>query len=252
LAKREPVLQSKPNYQLQPGKVVPESFRLPSISGSSNVRLRFGDCFLDTGVRELRRAGQIVPLSPKAFRLLEVLTTRRPNAVSQDELRTLLWPDTMMGGTTLARLVSDMRSAIGDEGGSKELVRTVHRFGYAFCGRAVEEPAPATTSLRTSGCAIQWGAQIVPLAPGENVIGRSPDALISVASPKVSRRHARILVSDERATIEDLGSRNGTYVGELKIDACVELKHGDRIGIGPAMLIFCAPGDEAATVTSNN
>ena len=212
------------------------------------MRLRFGDCVLDTGVRELKRAGSAVPLSPKAFRLLEVLAERRPAAVSQDELRTLLWPDTMMGGTTLARLVSDVRTAIGDDGGSGELIRTVHRFGYAFSGTTAEEPTTTAKGSMT-GCTVQWGAQLVPLAPGDNIIGRSPDALITIASPKVSRRHASILVAGERVTIEDLGSRNGTYVGEQKIESRVDLKSGDRIGVGPAMLIFYESGDDAVTAT---
>jgi DNA-binding winged helix-turn-helix (wHTH) protein len=213
------------------------------------VRLRFGDCLLDTSVRELQRRGKAVPLSPKAFRLLEVLAERRPTAVSQDELRTLLWPDTMMGGTTLARLVSDVRTAIGDNGReSGELIRTVHRFGYAFSGTATEE-ITAAPNVSMTGYAVQWGAQLVPLATGENVIGRSPDALITIASPKVSRRHASIHVASKRVSIEDLGSRNGTYVGERKIALRVDLKHGDRIGIGPAMLIFYASSDDAATAT---
>lgn len=210
------------------------------------MRLRFGDCLLDTDVRELTRSGQMVPLSPKAFHLLELLAARRPSAVSQTDLRKELWPDTMMGGTTIARLVSEVRTAIGDEAGSGELIRTVHRFGYAFSGAATEETSSGATAFRTTGYAIQWGTQLVPLAPGENVIGRAADVLISVASSKVSRRHARILVISRRAT-EDLGSRNGTYINEQRINTSVELKHGDRIMIGPAMLIFCVSGDDGAT-----
>lgn len=208
------------------------------------MRLRFGDCLLDTSVRDLKRDGETVPLSPKAFRLLEVLAERRPSAVSQEELRSVLWPDTA-GGTTLARLVSEVRTAIGDGGGSGEAIRTVHRFGYAFAAAATDQ----TRGAGTAGCAIQWGSQLVALTAGENIIGRSPDALINVASPKVSRRHARILVAGDRATLEDLGSRNGTYLGEQLITARVDLKQGDRIGIGPAMLIFYACSDDAVTAT---
>jgi hypothetical protein len=159
----------------------------------------------------------------------------------------VLWPD-LAGGTTLARLISDLRTAIGDSGTSGKLIRTVRRFGYAFSAAATDE----TRAAGTAGCAIQWGSQLVPLAAGENIIGRSPDALISVASAKVSRRHARILVAGERATLEDLGSRNGTYLGEQKITARVDLKQGDRIGIGPAMLIFYACGDDAVTATQTS
>ncbi|HEU4433121.1 MAG TPA: winged helix-turn-helix domain-containing protein, partial [Pyrinomonadaceae bacterium] len=135
------------------------------------MRLRFRDCVLDTGVRTLARSEQPVPLSPKAFHLLEVLAERRPNAVSQDDLRKELWPDTVMGGTTIARLVSELRAAIGDDR-HEPIIRTVHRFGYAFAELATEEhvgPAAVIASF-----AIQWGSQLVPLCAGENLIGRSP------------------------------------------------------------------------------
>ena len=87
----------------------------------------------------------------------------------------------------------------------------------------------------------------MPLAAGENVIGRATDGLITLPSSKVSRRHARIVVSNGRVVLEDLGSRNGTYLGDRRIDSAVELKNGDRIGIGPALLIFCAAADDALT-----
>jgi pSer/pThr/pTyr-binding forkhead associated (FHA) protein len=87
----------------------------------------------------------------------------------------------------------------------------------------------------------------VPLASGENVIGRATDGLITLPSTKVSRRHARIVVCNERVILEDLGSRNGTYVGDRRIESAVELKNGDRIGIGSALLIFCAAADDALT-----
>jgi DNA-binding winged helix-turn-helix (wHTH) protein len=208
------------------------------------VRVRFGDCVLDTGIRTLTREGIDVALSPKAFRLLEILVEQRPNAVSHADLREKLWPDTAMGGTTLARLISEVRAAIGDRDDGDPVVRTVHRFGYAFSGHAREDDGKAP---EVSRCAIRWGSQLVPLALGENVIGRATDVLITLPSTKVSRHHARILVADGRVILEDLGSRNGTYVGERRIDSAVELKNGDRIGIGPALLIFCAAGDDALT-----
>lgn len=204
------------------------------------MRLRFRHCVLDTGVRVLTRNGKEVSLSPKAFKLLEALALERPDAVSHDDLRRRLWPDTVSGGTTLARLVSDVRAAIGDSNQDDPVLRTVQRFGYAFAA-AVTEDAPA--SLTPGRCALRWGSQLVSLALGENVIGRAPDALIALPSSKVSRRHARITVSEGRAVVEDLGSRNGTYVGTRRLDHAVELKNGDRIGIGPALLIFCASPD---------
>jgi len=199
------------------------------------VRFRFGDCVLDTDQRELTRAGRAVPLLPKVFRLLEVLVERRPRVVALSDLRALLWADALVGGTRVARLVNELRTAIGDDTRPARFIRTVHRFGYAFCGELSEE-APAAAAA--AGCALEWGVRLVPLAGGENVIGRAADALISVASSRVSRRHARILVADGRAILEDLGSKNGTYLEDSRIEASQELKHGDCITVGPVRLIF--------------
>lgn len=209
------------------------------------MRLRFGECVLDTYVHLLTRAGRTVALSPKAFGLLAALAERRPNVVTRAELRRLVWPEAVSGGTTIARVVNEVRVAVGDTAARGDVIRTVTRVGYAFSATAVEETAPAVRRR----CALQWGDRHVPLAPGENVIGRAADALISVASSKVSRRHARILVEEDRATLEDLGSKNGTFLGERRLDAPVELRHGNRIVIGPVHLVFRVSIAEDVTST---
>src|SRR6266705_707260 len=209
------------------------------------MRLRFGNCVLDSELHELTCEGRPVDLSPKAFRVLEALAERRPGVVAHADLRGLVWPDTTAGGTTLARLVNEVRGAIGDPARRPRFIRTVPRVGYAFAGPASDEPRTGPSA--SPRCALQWGLRQVPLAPGENVIGRAADALISVASPKVSRRHARILVAEGQATLEDLGSRNGTYLGERRIEAPTELKHGDLIRIGPVLLMFRVSNAEEST-----
>ena len=50
---------------------------------------------------------------------------------------------------------------------------------------------------------------------------------------RVSRQHARITVAEGRATLEDLGSKNGTFVGDRRIETPIELHDGDEIGVGP-------------------
>jgi DNA-binding winged helix-turn-helix (wHTH) protein len=207
----------------------------------------FGDCVVDTDRRELTKAGGAVSLQPKGFRLLEVLLERWPRAVSQQELRTLLWPDTASGGTRVARVVNEVRQALGDVKKPHRLIRTVHRFGYAFCGALEQLGGTASADARVY--ALQWGIQQVPLGPGENVIGRAADALINVASLKVSRRHARIVVEGGRAVLEDLGSRNGTYVDERRIEGPVELRGGEHITVGPVLLIFRNAESDAAEST---
>src|SRR5205085_7546304 len=87
-------------------------------------------------------------------------------------------------------------------------------------------------------CHVLYGLQDFILARGENIIGRSADAAVRIRSDEVSRRHARIVVSAEGATIEDLGSRNGTLVRGRRIERPFDLQDGDEIQIGSVVLVF--------------
>src|SRR5262249_1771938 len=76
------------------------------------------------------------------------------------------------------------------------------------------------------------------LEPGETLIGRDPGASLYIDDPSVSRRHARILVTGESATLEDLGSKNGTHLGDRRVDAPLPLDDGARIRVGGVALTF--------------
>ena len=76
------------------------------------------------------------------------------------------------------------------------------------------------------------------------MIGRDPDVEIFLNSAGVSRHHARIRISEGRATIEDLGSKNGTFVGDQRVEGLRSLGDGDIIGVGSVKLtlrIFQTP-----------
>jgi FHA domain len=70
------------------------------------------------------------------------------------------------------------------------------------------------------------------LSPGQFLIGRSTDCQLSVDDPLVSRRHARLLVTDEAVYVEDLGSRNGVLVDGVRIDGRYRLRDGSRVTVG--------------------
>ena len=70
------------------------------------------------------------------------------------------------------------------------------------------------------------------------MIGRAPDADVSLGSSSVSRRHARITVARHQATVEDLGSKNGTWVRGRRISAPIALEDGDRLRFGSAAVTF--------------
>lgn len=190
------------------------------------MRLRFGTCVLDTELRELTRGGVRVPLTPKAFALLEVLVEARPQPLSRQALMERLWPDTVVEPGNLHNLVSEIRSAAGDE--AHDFIRTVHRFGYAFdAAGAVEE---------TPRFAAELGEDEIPLRNGENVIGRDPTCTIAIHAAEVSRRHARLLIDGDRITVEDLGSKNGTFVGTARVAGPTDVQPGDEILVGTIRL----------------
>jgi DNA-binding winged helix-turn-helix (wHTH) protein len=210
------------------------------------VRVRFDDSVFDPEARELRRRGALVPLSPLAFELLRLLVEKRPRALSQSELKQRLWPDSFVGRTSLAGLVTEIRKAVGDAGTEPRLIRTHHGFGYSFCGQ-IEQARGAEAGV---GYRLLWGMREIPIGEGEHVIGRGPDCTVRVDAPKTSRHHARIIVAGNAAVLEDLGSKNGTSVGGRAIEGRTALRHGDEIGIGMTVLIFLGPAGTGATETA--
>ena len=216
------------------------------------MRLAFEDCILDSGTREVFRDGKLASLSPKAFRLLEILAERRPNAVSKQELLGLLWPDTFVSDANLPNLVLELRVALGDDARAQRILRTVPRFGYAFAAATKAVPEKALPRGRTPfACRLVWGHREIALDPGENLIGRDRDSVVWIDDASVSRRHARISVDDTGATVEDLGSKNGTLVRGRRIEKPVRLEDKDAIRIGPASLtfhLFKRTGSTATTV----
>ena len=90
----------------------------------------FGVFVLDPETRELRRGGESVPLSPKAYQLLEMLVVNRPRALSKSELQERLWPDTFVVDKNLVNLVAEIREALGDNATHPQFVRTVPKDHY--------------------------------------------------------------------------------------------------------------------------
>jgi DNA-binding winged helix-turn-helix (wHTH) protein len=190
---------------------------------------------LDLGSRQLFRGSVEIHLPPKAFDLLRLLVEKRPQALSKAELHDRLWPGTFVTEATLASLIAELRRALEDDPRAPRFVRTLHGFGYAFCGRVDAEGPPAET---TKSCWIVWRSQEFPLDSGDNIIGREPNAAVRVDVPSVSRRHARIVVSPHGATIEDLGSKNGTFVRGERVSGVTPLVDLDALRVGSVQTTF--------------
>ncbi len=217
------------------------------------MRLGFGEFILDLGTRELLRGGQAVSVSPKAFQLLELLVRQRPNALSKEALHQGLWPDSFVVDGNLANLVNELRTAFGDDAHHSRIIRTVQRFGYSFQAETTSLPASAAHGKPGVAYRLVWGEREIALAEGENLIGRDENASIWVDDVSISRHHARIVIDGGGARLEDLGSKNGTYVSERRIEAVVELSDGDAVRLGSVNLVFrrLATGVSTATVTGS-
>lgn len=202
------------------------------------MRVRFGECTLDSDTRELSRGGEPVHLEPKAYRLLELLLAARPKALSKRDLQEELWPKTYVSERSLARLVAELRLAIGDHAAEPRYLRTVHGFGYAFCGDVVPADQRALSRSGDFHCRLSWGDREVALVEGENIVGRDPDVAVWIDLNSVSRHHARVVVTEGAARLEDLGSKNGTLVNGERISSPRTLANGDRIKVGAASLVF--------------
>ena len=200
-----------------------------------SVRVRFDRFTLDTDRRQLIRDTENVHLSPKAFDLLALLVRHRPKALAKTELLAQIWPSTFIADGSLAVVVAEIRAALGDVPRRSRFVRTVHRFGYAFCG---DIEGMATSSTRPGADAaptfrLLWDTEEAFLEQGATILGRGSDVGVRLDAQGVSRHHAQIVVSGKTATLEDLSSKNGTYVRGSRIASAVPLVDGAVFFLGP-------------------
>ncbi|HEU4522276.1 MAG TPA: FHA domain-containing protein [Thermoanaerobaculia bacterium] len=204
------------------------------------MRIRFGPFVFDSELREVARGGKRIPLTPKAYAMLEALVRIRPQPLSRQQLAELLWPETVVEQGNLHNLASEIRKALDDD--DHQIIRTVHRFGYAFdAAGTVEDSAQFVLMI---------GDEEVPLRNGENVIGRDSADAIVIPDAEVSRHHASLVVDGATVTLHDLGSKNGTFLEGKKVSSPSEVKPGDAIVIGKTLVRLAAAGVRTSTKTA--
>src|SRR5687767_12847897 len=86
------------------------------------------------------------------------------------------------------------------------------------------------------GYAIRYGKVVIPLREGRMLIGRAPSSLVRLDDPKVSRRHASVVLGDAGLFIEDLKSRTGVLVDGRRVQSRQKLHPGARIRVGDCEL----------------
>ena len=193
-----------------------------------------------------------IHLSPKAFDVLEILIARRPNVVSKELLLSEVWAGKVVEEANLAIVVGEIRKALGDDPKSPEIILTVSRRGYRFGAEArdlegTEPGSQAQGSLVR--CWLTWEDKTLPLREGENLVGRHPASAVWINAGSVSRVHASITATASGVTVEDRGSRNGTFVNGKRIVAPHVLGDGDTVGFGSETTTFRQWSDDAALGT---
>lgn len=180
----------------------------------------FGEYRLDPASGRLYRGEIAVPLTPKAFAVLQHLAGRAGHLVSKGELLASVWPGVFVGDAVLKSSVRELRKALGDDPRQPRYIETAHRRGYRLIAPVVPGPTSATDGR------IETPAQERPRVSyarsghvniAYQVIGSGPLDLVFVmgwvshlelfwAEPSFARflerlsRMARVILFDKRGT----------------------------------------------------
>ncbi|MFC5265583.1 alpha/beta fold hydrolase [Kribbella qitaiheensis] len=91
-----------------------------------------GDVEFDPVLFEVRRGGVAVPLEPQAFDVLAYLVSHRDRVVPKEELMDGVWGGRFVSETAVTSRIKQVRRALGDDGHSQRMIRTLHGRGYRF------------------------------------------------------------------------------------------------------------------------
>lgn len=207
------------------------------------MRVTFDRFAFDSERRELLDGDQPLHLGPQAFRLLEILIAGAPRAMSKRELYEQIWTDTYVDESNLAGLINEVRAALGDRARKPRFIRTVHGFGYAFCCEIEKRKKQPSAGV------IVFNGREIPLQSGVNVLGRDALADVQIDDPTVSRRHASITIRDESVTIEDLDSKNGTFLDGVKLSGSAPIGERQLIVLGDVSIAFRRSRATGSTLT---
>jgi tetratricopeptide (TPR) repeat protein len=114
---------------------------------------RFDGFELDTARFELRCGGTPVHVEPQVLSLLILLAQNDARMVGKDELIEKIWDGRIVSESAVAARIKSARKAIGDDGKSQRLIRTIHGKGFRFVGKLAEPAAaePVPPVLRQAG-----------------------------------------------------------------------------------------------------
>jgi len=173
-------------------------------------------------------------LEPKVMEVLVCLAEHAADVVSKEILLRSVWPDTCVTDDVLTRAIFELRRVFGDEARSPRVIQTIPKRGYRLIAPVVLNADRTSGSPTTEAtvCTLTWDEGYVTLTDGTYLLGRDESLPIRVPLPSVSRRHARITLGGGVATVEDLASKNGTFLREQRLTAPALLRNGDTLIAG--------------------
>lgn len=210
------------------------------------MRVSFEEFTFDASRQVLSRGSQNVHLTPKEMCLLELLLNGRGKVIPEQELVDCLWPDVVVSGASLKNLVSILRTNLGEPPHGRSYIRNVRGRGYVLDAPITElcdEPP-----VHSAGY-LHYAGRIIPLHPGSNLVGRDYCCSVRLLHSSVSRRHATIVLATDRVTLEDLGSRNGTFLDGAAVSGVCRLEHDHQLTFGRLATYYTASTSDDSTLS---
>jgi len=196
----------------------------------------FGDCELDTQRYELRRAGAVHPLEPKAFNVLAYLVEHRARVVLKEELLERFWAGEFVTEAALTRCLKVIRRAVEDTGVRQHVIKTLRGRGYRFVA-AVEArtAAPALPMTPPAPRPMQRlsGRGYRGDAPVADHLEAPPPAFASMPSMRPSLPSPRVLLVSREAELAHLHQRWAQALQGHRHVVCIT----GEVGIGKTTLV---------------
>lgn len=208
-------------------------------AAAARQAFRLGAWLVEPMLDRITRDGRELRLRPRAMDVLVHLAAAAGALASKQELIEAVWRCEHVSDHALTQVIAELRKAFGDSARSPAFIENIPRRGYRLVAAVTPVAAPAPGPQEAVlPFKLQSADGEHPLGQGSHVIGRSGDADIPIDRTEVSRCHARIVVHGTTATIEDLGSKNGTYLNGARLERPTVLANGDEIWIGRSVARF--------------
>ena len=183
-------------------------------------------------------------VEPRVMDVLVYLAEHPQQVLPRSVIIDAVWPELYVADAVLTRAIAVLRKALGDEARAPRYIETIPKRGYRLIAD-VEGPRRRQTEGRHRVDAGGGQARFtlvmddreVALGDGHHVVGRAADSDVQICASDVSRHHAVITVHADHLVIEDLGSKNGTWVSGTRLSSPQRLHDGDRLVLGSSMVV---------------